>query len=92
MSTQDIVEVWTQKVQEDARREGLKQGRNEGREEGLVDAVLTLYEARFGAPAPETVALVQQTHDQAVLRGWLRLVGTASAAEVAAAFHDGRAS
>ena len=88
MSTQDIVEVWTQKVQEDARREG----RKEGREEALVDAVLTLYEARFGAPAPVTVALVQQTHDQAVLRGWLCLVGTGSVSEVAAAFPVGQPS
>jgi hypothetical protein len=70
MSTQDIVEVWTQKV----------------RDETLAEAVLTLYEARFGAPPSEVASLVRQTHEQAILRGWLIAVGTGTAAEVAAAF------
>jgi Uma2 family endonuclease len=52
---------------------------------GLVEAVLTLYGARFGAPPPEVAALVRETGDQAVLLGWLRVVGTGTAGEIAAA-------
>jgi len=41
--------------------------------------------SRFG-PAPETIAAAAPTaHDPDLLRGWLRLVATGTAAEVAAA-------
>jgi hypothetical protein len=103
MSTQDIVEVWTQKVKEEGRREALAdlekvkdEGRREaladlekvkeeGRDEGLADAVLTLYQARFGAPPADLAAVVRRTRDPATLRAWLVTVGTGSAADVAAA-------
>jgi Uma2 family endonuclease len=55
----------------------------------LADAVLTLYGVRFGAPASEVATLVQGTRDHAVLLGWLRVVGTGSAAELAAALRRG---
>lgn len=80
MSTQDILEVWTQNAE------------NEGIRKGLAEAVLSLYEMRFGAPPAEITAVVRRTRDLDVLRGWFRTVNGGSAAEIAAALRDGNAS
>jgi hypothetical protein len=59
--------------------------RGAGARAGARAGLLDVYEARFG-PVPKGVAAaVSATHDPDVLRGWLRLVATGSAAEVAAA-------
>jgi hypothetical protein len=57
----------------------------EGRGDGLVEALLTLYEARLGTPPPEVVGAIRQTQDLAVLRSWLKPIGVGSADDVAAA-------
>jgi hypothetical protein len=88
MSTQDIVK----QLFEDGRKEGLKEGLKEGREEGLVEAILTLYDMRFGRPPADIEAVLCRTHDRAILREWLKLVGTRSADEVAAALREGKTS
>jgi len=54
--------------------------------------LLALYETRFGAVPPELVTAIQATHDRAVLRGWLMLVGSRTADEVVAAIRASRAS
>ena len=58
----------------------------------LVDALIEVYESRFGAMAPDLRAVIQATHDEAILRPWLKLVGARSAQEIAAAVHGSRAS
>lgn len=77
MSTEDIVEKMMAQRSAKARDEGLDQG--------LAEAVITMYEARFGTPPANIVALVEQTHDRAVLLGWLERIGTGSAADDVAA-------
>lgn len=71
MSTQDIVENFL--------RETREEGRQEGRQEMLAEAILQAYAERLGPPPAEIEAIVQQTHDQAILRGWFKLVVTATA-------------
>jgi len=76
METQDIVENW--------RREAVR--------EGTARSVIDVYEARFGVIAPEFRAIIEETHDETTLRAWLRVVGTRSAEEIAAALRGSRAS
>jgi hypothetical protein len=76
MDTQDIVETW--------RREAIR----EGIHQGLVE----VYEARFGEMPGDLRAAVDDTDDEPTLLGWLRLVGTRSADEIAAAIRSFRAS
>jgi predicted transposase YdaD len=67
------------------RRRGLEEGRKEGLELGaraLREAVLSLYEARFGT-VPEAVrSQIEGTQDLDVLRGWVPLVAAASAEQI----------
>jgi hypothetical protein len=80
VNTQDIMEMLRE------------QGREEGRAEGFAEALLTAYEARFGAPGPEIVAAIQGTHDRATFKAWLKLVTTRPADEVASALRASRSS
>ena len=88
MDTQDIVETWHR----EAVQEGVKQGREEGREEGFARSLVTVYEARFGTMPEDLRAMVQDVDDEATLIGWLQLVGTRSADEIATAIRSFRAS
>ncbi len=80
MSTYEIVEAW--------KREQRQEGRHEGRQE----AVLELYEDRFGALQEDLAAIVRATHDDAILRDWLKLTGTGTADEIKARLRGHRAS
>ncbi len=63
----------------------LAQGREQGREQALAQAVIDLYEARFGEAAVDLRARVDATRDPAVLRRWLTAVGTGTADDAARA-------
>jgi len=76
MDTQDIVETWRR----EAVQEGIKQG------------LIEVYEARFGAMSEDLRAVVEDTDHEPTLITWLRLAGTRSVDEIAAAIHSFRAS
>ena len=80
MNTQDIVETW--------RREAIQEGVKQGLERGIA----RIYEARFGVMPEELRAVIEDTHDEAVLYAWLELAGTRGADEIAAAIHASHAS
>lgn len=80
MHTQDIVETWRQ----EAVREGIGQG--------IARSLIDVYEARFGAMPEELRAVIEDTHDEATLRAWLKLAGTRGADEIAATIRAFRAS
>jgi flagellar biosynthesis/type III secretory pathway protein FliH len=84
MDTQDIVETW--------RREAVQEGVKQGVEQGIKQGLIEVYEARFGAMDEDLRAVVEDMDDEAVLVTWLRLVGTRSADEIAAALRSFRAS
>jgi hypothetical protein len=76
MNTQAIVESW--------RREAVQ--------EGFQQSLIDIYEARFGA-VPEVIrTAIEDTHHEPTLRAWLKLAGTRSADEIAAAIRASRAS
>lgn len=79
MHTQDIVEAWENR----AIQKGRVEGRVEGRTEGLAQALIDLYEARFGAIPDDLRAVIADTHDDAALRAWVKISGTVSADEIA---------
>ena len=80
VTTQDIVDTY------------LEQTRQQGRERGLAEAVLRLYEKRFGAPPPEIVAIIQSTHDPDQLLAWMDVVDEGSVEEVRSALRGHAAS
>ena len=61
-------------------------------QEGVAHALIEVYEARFGAMPEDLRTVVNDTDDEPTLVAWLRLVGTRSADEVAAAIRSFRAS
>jgi hypothetical protein len=80
MDTQDIVERWhSEAVQE-------------GRGRGVVDALIEVYETRFGPIPPELRATIEGTHDEPTLHAWFKLAITRAADEIAAAVRAARAS
>jgi hypothetical protein len=68
--------------------EAVKEGFRQGQKWVLVE----IYEARFGAMPGELRAAIEATHDEAMLRSWIKLAGTRSADELAAAIRATRAS
>jgi hypothetical protein len=78
MSTQDIVAEW--------EREKFRNGR----ETGILECVVDLYSARFGAMPEDLRRLVEATHDPETLRGWCTLLLTASVESFAQAVRDAR--
>lgn len=88
MSTHEIVEAWKR----EQRQVGIQEGRQEGRHEGLQQAMLDLYEARFGVVLDDLVAIIRATDDDATLRAWLKLAGTGTAEDVAAHLRGQRVS
>ena len=83
MDTQDIVETW--------RREAIQEGVQEGVKQGVAHSLVEVYEARFGEMPAELRAAVENTDHEPTLIAWLRLAGTRTAAEVAAAIRSSRA-
>jgi len=98
MDTQDIVETWRREaVQEGVKqgveqgiRQGVEQGIRQGVEQGIKQGLVEVYEARFGAMSEDLRAVVDDTDDEPTLVAWLRLAGTRSADEIAAAIRHGR--
>jgi hypothetical protein len=88
MNTQDIVETWRR----EAIQEGVEQGVKQGIERGIARSLIDIYEARFGAMPGVIRAVIEDTHDEPTLRAWLKLAGTRTADEIAAAIHGFRAS
>ena len=84
MDTQDIVETW--------RREAIQEGVKQGVMQGVAHSLIEVYEARFGAMPADLRAVVEDVDDEPMLVGWLRLIGTGSADEIAAAIRSFRAS
>jgi len=60
---------------------GIKEGIEKGIERGIARSLVDVYEARFGAMAEQIRAVIEDTHDETTLRGWLKLAGTRGAAE-----------
>jgi hypothetical protein len=73
MQTQDVAEMIFEKWR--------AQARHEERREGL----LRFYAARFGKVPPEIEAIVNAETDDATLLGWLDVIATGSAEDIAAA-------
>jgi len=100
MDTQDIVETWRREAVQEGVEKGLQQGLERGLERGLEQGVkqgvahslVEVYEARFGAMPKALRAVVEATDDERTLVAWLRLAGTRSADEIAAAIRSFRAS
>lgn len=88
MDTQDIVDTWRR----EAVQEGVQQGVAQGVRHGVQQSLVAVYEARFGAMPEDLRAVVGDVDDEPTLSGLLRLVGTGSADEVAAAMRALRAS
>ena len=84
MDTQDIVETW--------RREAVQEGVEQGLKQGVAQSLIEVYQSRFGAMPGDLRAVVEGTDDEPTLVAWLRLVGTRTADEIAAAIRSFRAS
>lgn len=80
MSTYEIVEAWK------------REQRQAGIQEGLHQAILGLYETRFGVLPEDLVAIVRAERDDATLSDWINLTGTGTADEVTARLRAHRAS
>ena len=96
MDTQDIVETWRREAVQEGVEQGIKQGIKQGVEQGVKQGVahslIEVYEARFGAMPQDLRAVVEDVDDEPALVRWLRIVGTGSADEIAAAIRSFRAS
>jgi hypothetical protein len=91
MDTQDIVEIWRREAVQEGVREGRAEGVQEGRAEGVQEALIDILEARFGAVTDDVHSMIENTHDDATLRSWIRLAATRSADEVIASIRAVRA-
>jgi len=84
MTTQELVEAFERKAFERGHEHGLEQGAI-----ALRGAILDLYESRLG-PVPQPIRqTVEAMHDPSTLRGWIKLVGVASAEEIARGIRSG---
>ena len=104
MDTQDIVETWRREAVQEGVEQGIKQGIKQGVEQGIERGIkqgveqgikqglIEVYEARFGAMSEDLRAVVEDTDHEPTLITWLRLAGTRSVDEIAAAIHSFRAS
>jgi hypothetical protein len=66
------------------------QGVKQGLKQGVAHSLIEVYEARFGAMPEDLRAVVEDIDDEPTLVTWLRLVGTRSADEIAAAIRSFR--
>ena len=92
MDTQDIVETWRREAVQEGIKQGVEQGIKQGVEQGIKQGLIEVYEARFGAMSEDLRAVVEDTDHEPTLITWLRLAGTRSVDEIAAAIHSFRAS
>jgi len=92
MDTQDIVDTWRREAIQEGIQKGLKQGLEQGVKQGVAHSLVEVYEARFGAMPEDLRAVVEDTDDEPMLVAWLRLAGTRSVDEIAAAIRSFRAS
>ena len=86
MATQDILDVYIEKLKQEGRAEGRNEGSCLAHREDLID----VYTTRFGAPPASVASIIAQTNDPNLLRSWLKLVAGASAKEAAAAIRAAR--
>ena len=86
MTTHDIVDAWRR----EAIEEGEKKGEKKGREGGAASSLIDLFEARFGAMPEDVRRVVEGTHDEITLRGWVKLAGTHGVEEIVAAIRAHR--
>ena len=73
------------KFREEARQEGLQEGLQEGRQQGRQLVLIDVYRARFRTMPRDLQTIVKRTEDEAVLRSWVQIFATRSAAEIAVA-------
>jgi hypothetical protein len=90
MQTQDIVENWRREAVQEGLEAGVKQGLEAGVKQGVTRSLIGLYEARFGAIPDDVRAIIEDTQDEVMLDGWVKLAGTRSVDEVAAAIRATR--
>jgi hypothetical protein len=74
------------------RPAAIQDGIEQGVKQGVAHALVEVYEARFGTMPEDLRAMVEDTDDEPMLVAWLRLAGTRSADEIAAAIRSLRAS
>lgn len=92
----DTIVTAGQQIFEQGRKQGIEQGREQGIEQGIergiVRSMVDIYEARFGEMPEALRSVIEATHDEPTLRGWLKLAGTRGADEIAAAILGVRAT
>jgi hypothetical protein len=62
-----------------------------GRKRSIVRSLVHIYQSGFGTMPDELRSVIEDTHDEATLYAWLKLAGTRSADDVAAAILAARA-
>jgi hypothetical protein len=92
MDTQDIVESWRREAVQEGVKQGVEQGIRQGVERGVACSLLDIYEVRFGSVPEDLRAIIDDTHDEPILRGWLKLAGTRTAEEIASVIRASRPS
>jgi hypothetical protein len=104
MDTQDLVETWRREAVQEGVKQGIEQGVKQGIEQGVKQGIeqgvkqnaarslVEVYEARFGAMPEDLRAVVEDVDDEPRLVGWLRLVATRSADEIAVTIRSSRTS
>jgi hypothetical protein len=82
MSLMDVYNEWKHEVEQHARQQGIEAGRAQGIELARQQALIELYEARFGAMPEEVRAAIEVTHDLRTLQQWTAIAGTRTRDEV----------
>jgi hypothetical protein len=72
-------------IYKDWERRVLAEGREQGIEQGMREALVSSYQARFGAVPAALQTAIDATNDVSTLRRWLPLFTTASDVDIAAA-------
>jgi len=91
MSMMELYEEWKQKTEAKGIKKGIKKGIEKGREEALKESLVAAYRVRFGALPADLAAVIEATHDVAVLRTWHERIVTGTREEIAAALRSGSA-
>jgi flagellar biosynthesis/type III secretory pathway protein FliH len=71
---------------------GLAEGIEKGAQKGSRDALMDLYQARFGTMPEALRERIEATTDVPTLRRWVTLFGTATADEIAAVLLEPRSA
>ena len=72
--------------------QGRQQALEQGLKQGVAHSLVEVYEARFGEMPEDLRAVVEDTAGEPTRVAWLRLAGTRSVDEIAAAIRSFRAS